>query len=322
VNELVGEINGKIGTADWTPVVYVNRGISRPELAALYKRAEVACVTPLRDGMNLVAKEYCACKPDGDGVLVLSEFAGAAAEMGEALLVNPYDEERVAETLLRALSMSGNERRERMTTLHERVRRKTVFTWAERFVAELTAVERAETCQRAVDPERLRTAYARARSRVILLDYDGTLSHFAARPEDARPTSVVLDLLAALLGDPANRVALVSGRRRGDLEQWFGQIEGLTLVAEHGALVRESAWTGWRTVQEGQAPSGWKEKVRPILEHYVDRTPGSYIEEKEYSLAWHYRNVEPEFGSWLAGELVALLEGLLANAEARSTDIK
>src|SRR5690606_16947006 len=99
VHQLVGGINGAFATPDWTPVVYIHRNISRPELVALYHLADVAWVAPLRDGMNLVAKEYVACKPDGDGVLVLSTFAGAAAEMGEALLINPHDEERTAATV-------------------------------------------------------------------------------------------------------------------------------------------------------------------------------------------------------------------------------
>jgi trehalose 6-phosphate synthase/phosphatase len=268
--------------------------------------------------MNLVAKEYCACKPEGDGVLVLSEFAGAAAEMGEALLVNPFDEERVSEALLRALTMPDAERRERMRALYHRVRRKTVFAWAEGFVRELIAVDRPSRAPRAIDRGQVVAACAAARRRVILLDYDGTLAGFTMRPEDARPTPRVLALLAGFAADPANRVALVSGRRAGDLEKWFGAIPGLMLVAEHAALVRESEAAGWRPLQEDHPASDWKEKVRPILEHYVDRTPGSFIEEKDYSLVWHYRRVEPEFGEWLAGELTALLEELLANTEART----
>lgn len=317
VNELVGEINGKLGAADWVPVVYINHGISRPELAALYRRAEVGCVTPLRDGMNLVAKEYCVCKPDGSGVLVLSEFAGAAAEMGEAILVNPFDEEQVAEALLRALAMPEGERVERMRALHERVRRKTVYTWAEEFVNELKAVAEPPPGPRGIDTGRLRADYTRARRRMILLDYDGTLAQFSPRPEDAAPTVAALELLDALSADPANHVALVSGRRRADMDRWFGRFPRLILVAEHGALVRERETGEWRKLAEEQPGSDWKEKVRPILDHYVDRTPGSHVEEKEFSLAWHYRRVEPEFGDWLAGELAALLEELLANTEAR-----
>jgi trehalose 6-phosphate synthase/phosphatase len=124
VHELISEINGEFGTSDWVPVVYIHRGISRPELVAVYQFADVAWIAPLRDGMNLVAKEYVACHADGRGVLVLSSFAGAAAEMGEALLINPLDEERTALTVTRALAMSDEEKRDRMLALHERVLRK------------------------------------------------------------------------------------------------------------------------------------------------------------------------------------------------------
>ena len=137
LNELVGEINGDLATAHWTPIVYLHQGVSREELAALYSLADIAWVTPLRDGLNLVAKEYCACKPDGNGVLVLSEFAGAAAEMGEALQVNPYNEDNVAETILRALRMDEAERVGRLTPMRERVMRNNVFVWAERFLETL-----------------------------------------------------------------------------------------------------------------------------------------------------------------------------------------
>src|SRR5207237_9006812 len=117
VNRLVGEINGKLGTPEWTPLVYINRSIERSELVGLYKLADVCWVGSLRDGMNLVAKEYVACKPDGDGVLVLSEFAGAAAEMGEALLINPFDEERTSATIERALDLDEPARRQRISEI-------------------------------------------------------------------------------------------------------------------------------------------------------------------------------------------------------------
>jgi trehalose 6-phosphate synthase/phosphatase len=318
VNQLVGEINGKLGTTDWTPVVHIHRSITRTELAALYRMADVAWVTPLRDGMNLVAKEYCACKPEGDGALVLSEFAGAAAEMGEAFLVNPYDEERVAETVLRVIQLEPEERRLRMRALHKRVIRNDVFQWAKGFVARLESVPapaEGNIPSQPLEPRELARRYRRAHSRVIALDYDGTLVPFAPRPDQATPNRAVLNLITRLCADRGNTVAIVSGRRSEDLEKWFGGIEGLVMGAEHGAKLRESGGQEWRLLRDGPYSSEWKEQVRPILEHYVDRTPGSFIEEKDLSLAWHYRMAEPEFAEWLAGELVALLEGMLSAFE-------
>src|SRR5437762_1395220 len=217
VNRLVGEINGKLGTPEWTPLVYINRSIERTELVGLYKLADVCWVGSLRDGMNLVAKEYVACKPEGDGVLVLSEFAGAAAEMGEALLINPFDEERTAATIERALALDDQERRQRMQTLHHRVLRNNVFRWGERFLGVLQEAvsERGryiDTQPQRLRPTEIRDAYVRAKRRVLILDYDGTLVPFAKRPQQAAPPTRILDLLSTLASEPENCVALMSGR--------------------------------------------------------------------------------------------------------------
>ncbi|HEY3971963.1 MAG TPA: bifunctional alpha,alpha-trehalose-phosphate synthase (UDP-forming)/trehalose-phosphatase [Candidatus Sulfotelmatobacter sp.] len=322
VNRLVGEINGKIGTPEWTPLVYINRSIERSELVGLYKLADVCWVGSLRDGMNLVAKEYVACKAEGDGVLVLSEFAGAAAEMGEALLINPYDEERTVATIKRALDLDDQERRLRMTALHNRVLRNNVFHWGDRFVAALqdAVLERGRYID--TQPQRLRAgeirqAYLRATRRLLIFDYDGTLVPFARRPQQAAPPATVLELLERLASDPKNLVALMSGRAAENLDRWFGKVPGLWLIAEHGAEIKPRSASSWEPLR-AQVAADWKPTVMPILEHFVDRTPGSFIEQKEYSLVWHYRMAEPEFGEWLANELVSMLEAMLAQTELRA----
>jgi len=322
VNRLVGEINGQLATPEWTPLVYINRSIERSELVALYKLADVAWVGSLRDGMNLVAKEYVACKPDGDGVLVLSEFAGAAAEMGEALLINPYDEERTAATIHRALAMDDQERTPRMLALHHRVIRNDVFHWGEGFLASLEdAVSNRgryrDTQPKKLQPAEIQNAYRDATHRLLLLDYDGTLVPFTKVPQQAVPPQAVLDLLAALASDPKNRVALISGRSAENLDRWFGSVPKLGLVAEHGAEIKTQPASTWKPLRP-HAQTDWKASVMPILEHFVDRTPGSLIEEKKYALVWHYRMAEPEFGEWLANELVSMLEAMLAETELRA----
>jgi trehalose 6-phosphate synthase/phosphatase len=319
----VGEINGKLGTPEWTPLVYINRSIERRELVGLYKLADICWVGSLRDGMNLVAKEYVACKPEGDGVLVLSEFAGAAAEMGEALLINPFDEERTAATIKRALALDDQERRQRMTTLHHRVLRNNVFRWGERFLSALqdAVSERGryiDTQPQRLRPTEIRDAYARAKRRVLILDYDGTLVPFAKRPEQATPPRRILDLLSALASEPQNCVALMSGRSAENLDRWFGTIRGLWLVAEHGAEFKPPSAPAWESLRP-QVPTEWKSTVMPILEHFVDRTPGSFVEEKKFALVWHYRMADPEFGAWLANELVSMLEAMLAETELRAS---
>lgn len=320
VHKLVGEINGRFGTPAWVPIVFINRSIARPELVALYQLADVAWVAPLKDGMNLVAKEYVACKPDGDGVLVLSTFAGAAAEMGEALLVNPFDEERTAVAVQRALELPAAERRQRMLALHERVLRNNVFVWGDRF---LTALEEA-ACSRSERPpetvhwapaEKIVASYGQSTDRLLLLDYDGTLAPFASHPQGARPDQALLELLKQLADDPANYVIVVSGRSAEDLETWLGEVPRLGLAAEHGARYRPPGAKEWEL---RRVATDWKSNIRSILEHFVERTPGSLVEEKQLALVWHYRTVEPEFGDWLATELVDMLERMLAETELRA----
>src|SRR6266566_5210204 len=321
VNRLVGEMNGKLGTPEWTPLVYINRSIERTELVGLYKLADVCWVGSLRDGMNLVAKEYVACKAEGDGVLVLSEFAGAAAEMGEALLINPFDEERTASTVERALALDEDERRQRMKTLHARVLRNNVFRWGDRFLTSLQEAvsERGryvDTQPKWLRPAEAQQAYRSAKRRLLALAYDGTIAPFTKHPQQAAPPPSVLSLLTALARESKNCVALMSGRPAEDLDRWFGAIGSMWLVAEHGAELKPpgSSWEPLRS----PVPTDWKSTVMPILEHFVDRTPGSFIEEKKYALVWHHRLAEPEFGAWLANELVSMLEAMLADTELRA----
>src|SRR6185503_17673943 len=181
-----------------------------------------------------------ACQRRAEGVLLLSEFAGAAAEMGEAFLVNPYDEERTAEVLEAALDLPLEERRERMAALHRRVHRNTVFTWSERFVALLREASGEQARRSGEQPARLPVdeladAFRRARQRLLFLDYDGTLVPFANTPREATPPPALSSLLSRLGRLPGTATTLISGRPRSDLDAWFGKTTGLWLVAEHGA---------------------------------------------------------------------------------------
>lgn len=322
VDELVGQINGEFGKSGWSPIIYMRRNLPREELVALYATADACLVTPLRDGLNLVSKEYVACKPDGNGVLVLSEFAGAAAEMGEALQINPYDDERTAQTIEKALNLSQQERRERMSALFRRVTHNNVFAWGERFVFNLKESISLRSYNSTEKPEQLPSkavanAFRKAQNRLLLLDYDGTLVPFANRPQDAVPPKNLLSLLKKLGNNPDATVTIVSGRSAADLEKWFGNISNFWLAAEHGAVIRSPETKTWESLHKNNSDE-WKDKVFPVLEHFANRTPGSFIEEKEYSLVWHYRMSDPEFGEWLANELASTLDQLLADTQLRA----
>jgi trehalose 6-phosphate synthase/phosphatase len=323
VNELVGEINGQFATPNWTPLVYIRRSISRAELVALYAVADVAWITPLRDGMNLVAKEFVACKTDEEGVLVLSEFAGAAEDMGEAVIVNPNDEERTAAAVECALAMDGEDRRRRMAALRHRVLRNNAFRWSEKFVEELRNAAKNRGGSRgdlpaALNVPALLKSYQGAHSRALLLDYDGTLVGYYDRPADAAPPPELLTVLGSLASPKENFVMVVSGRRRAELQHWLGGVPRLWMAAEHGALLRPAGSGEWKPLSPDYSTE-WLRRVRPVLQHFVDRTPGSFIEEKEFALVWHYRRAESRFSEWLAQELVAMLEDMLAETELRAT---
>jgi len=143
IDRLVGDINGRFSTSTWIPVQYHFRGLDREDLLAHYRACDIAFITPLKDGMNLVAKEYCACRTDDDGALILSQFAGAAEQLKpDALLVNPYDIEQMADTILKAFLMNQVDRSGRMKRMRRVVRKENVFWWVDSFLAAGSQVAR------------------------------------------------------------------------------------------------------------------------------------------------------------------------------------
>jgi trehalose 6-phosphate synthase/phosphatase len=318
IEELVGRINGKFGSIGWTPVIYQYRNLSLYPLSALYGMSEVALVTPLRDGMNLIAKEYIASRIDKTGVLILSEMAGAAKELGEAIIVNPNDRWELAEALKEALQMPKEEQERRNTIMQERLRRYDVIHWATEFIGQLTQMKEVQeqfNANLAPAPVRREIAdkYAHARRRLLLIDYDGTLVPFEKRPMLAAPTESVSGLLRTIANDPCNTVVLISGRDKSTLERWFGNLP-LGIVAEHGMWFREHSGE-WRAI--GPESKEWKPSLLPVLQQYADRLPGSIVEEKEYSIAWHYRAADPEHARSVASELLDNLTHFTANTDVQ-----
>ncbi len=304
VDEKVGHINGKHGDIDWTPVVYIYNSLDFNDLNALYNLADVCLVTPERDGMNLIAKEYIASKSDGKGVLVLSEMAGAAKELTEALIVNPNNTVRVVEAIYNALTMPEQEQVERNRIMQKLLKVYDVNMWADDFMKQLVKIKSQESqlLSRKLTAhlkKKIKTDYRKSEKRLILLDYDGTLKDFEQVPEKAIPDKDILRLLIKLSADEKNDIIIISGRDKDTLEVWFKHFN-IYLIAEHGVWIKEPG-EDW-DLSEPQSDH-WKEEIRPILERYRDRTPGSLIEEKGYSLAWHYRRVEPGLGIQRAMEL-------------------
>lgn len=296
IDETIGTINGKFSTINWTPVYYFYHGFPFEELVALYHMADIGLVTPLRDGMNLVAKEYLAAKREKAGVLILSEMAGAAIELNEALIINPNNIEEIENAIFTALEMPEEEQMRRLKKMQQSVSRKSVNKWANDFVNELKAINlRNENLNtERIDYQakiKIQTEYRNSQKRLFILDYDGTLSAFKSRPEDAVPTKETYKLLNKLAADPKNKVVISSGRDRDTLEEWFGSL-AIDLAAEHGACYKEHGV--WVDNIGDEKP--WDNEIMEIVQNFVDKTPRSKVEEKNTTLVWHYRNVD----TWLA----------------------
>ena len=318
LEETVGRIVGAYGNVHWTPLLYQFRDIAFEEIVPLYRLCDVALISPLRDGMNLVAKEFIASRPDQTGVLILSEMAGAAKEMGEALIINPFHPDDFARALEQALSMPIEEQVRRNHILQNRLRLYDVNRWGDEFVQAILSTQKTEAARLARSFtgkawSALRDQYRSSARRVLFLDYDGTLVDFAATPDQARPDAELIEILFSLSADPRNDVVILSGRQRSNLEEFFGGLN-LSMVAEHGAWLRRKG-SDWRMLKT--MTTDWKDRVRPILQVYVDRLPGALLEEKEYSLAWHYRRADPEQGSVRAKELLDDLADYTRNIDVQ-----
>lgn len=301
VNELVGRLNAAFGTPTRNVVHLIYRSIDPDELSALYVAADVMLVTPLRDGMNLVAKEYVASRIDDSGVLVLSEFAGAATELHEALQINPYDLDAAADALLNALTMPGDEQALRMSALRRSVHQGDVSAWARSFLA---AIDESPVSGLVGSPTSLDAELTKALAApelIVVLDYDGTLVDFTSSPRAATPDAPLLALLARLVQRPATRVHVVSGRARDSLEDFLGELPQLGLHAEHGLFSRAPGATEWRA--RAELPPPWFEPVRKVIADVVRRTDGSLLEVKNGALAFHYRATEPQLGVRRLAEL-------------------
>jgi trehalose 6-phosphate synthase/phosphatase len=316
VDELIGRINGEYGTIGWTPIWYLYHSLQFPALSALYNLADIALVTPFRDGMNLIAKEYIASKTGGRGVLILSEMAGASDELGEAIPINPNDIDNIKQALEEAITMTEEEQIRRNREMQKKLERYNVNRWAEDFIGSLQEIKQDQhkivaKKMTAQVRRNLIANYRQAEKRLIFLDYDGTLVGFNKVPDRAIPDSELLTKIQAFASSAKNEVVIISGRDKATLDGWFGELN-ISLVAEHGAWLRFKG-KPWQTIEI--LDQDWKKDIYPILEWYVDRTPGALIEPKEFSLAWHYRKTDPGLGELRARQLLDMLLYLTANLD-------
>jgi trehalose 6-phosphate synthase/phosphatase len=304
IDRKVGEINSRYRTIDWNPINYFYRSLPIEELSALYAHSEVCMVTPMRDGMNLVSKEYVASRINETGVLILSEMAGASKELVDAIIVNPSNVDSVTEAIKIALEMPESEQRRRMKLMRAVVSKFSVNHWVKIFMERLLEVKELQDSMQTrkigqIAAQDIKTLYDKSQKRIIFLDYDGTLVNFSSEINSVSPDADLYDLLSELRSDPRNFVVLISGRSHQNLQDWFCDMD-INLIAEHGAWHRRgNVWENHPGLDDQ-----WKKDIYPLLERFVDRTPGAFIEEKDYSLVWHYRKVEKGLGELRTSEMV------------------
>ncbi len=293
LEQLASEINNKYGNARWQPVDYINQSLPFEEVAALFQVADVAFIAPLRDGMNLVAKEFVA-SAHKHGVLILSSTAGASEELKDALIVNPRKPETLVAALDQALNMRRRELRRRLKKMRQQLATNTVQDWAKDFVNTLQQPVPGTPVitkpLRGRFHKNLIKDYAKSAQRLLLLDYDGTLMPFYEDYHKTTPPKSLTQLLIKLTSDPKNQVVMISGRKPADLEQWFGDIP-ISLVAEHGASIKKAGNKNWKIIEKPDVK--WKKTLEPILQKYSELTPKSRIEHKPHTLVWHYRGSPP-----------------------------
>jgi trehalose 6-phosphate synthase/phosphatase len=305
IDEYIGDINSRIGNINWQPIIYQYQHLSFTELMALYTCCDVALVTPLRDGMNLVSKEFVASRKDQRGVLILSEMAGAARELTDALTINPNDTEETAMKLKRGLEMNDDEQSRRLAAMQDRVRQYDVRTWAADFFDQLYSVKSKQhnfeiKFLDAKNKAQLITNFQSSRKRLLLLDYDGTLTALTTHPSYAKPNQALLDLLHDIASNEQNDVFIISGRDSATLDEWLGHLP-IKIVSEHGANFKLHNKDQW--LPEPAITNEWVEPMRAVMNNYVRRCANSFVETKQFSIAWHYRNADEEQGAIRATEL-------------------
>ncbi|SFH01425.1 bifunctional alpha,alpha-trehalose-phosphate synthase (UDP-forming)/trehalose-phosphatase [Pedobacter insulae] len=314
IDRTVGDINSRHRTATWNPINYFYRSFPIEELSIFYATADICLVTPMRDGMNLVSKEYVASRNNDDGVLILSEMAGSSKELTDALIVNPNNLGDIMNAIEHAMQMPQEEQRERMIAMRAVVKKFSVKRWVDNFMLKLAEVKQLQDSLKTKHATNevnnlIIDHYKAAQSRIFFLDYDGTLVGFKKNIENASPDPELYELIDKLNESPLNKVVIVSGRRHETLEKWFGHLK-IDLIGEHGAWQKTSD-ENWSSLP--LLTNQWKQEIKTLLETYIDRTPGSFIEEKSYSIVWHYRKVEEGLGELRANEIVSHLTILTAD---------
>ncbi len=313
-DEIVGRVNGKFASVNWTPIWYYYRFMSFDDLIDLYTISDVAMITPVRDGMNLVAKEFVATRVKGDGVLILSEMAGASKELYESLTVNPFDLNDMSDKIYKAVKMPLDEQIKRNRSMQKRLKRYTVSYWANDFMNNLLLKSYSSFSEdtgllNKIEKNKIIKRLKEKGDKLIILDYDGTISEFKDNPELALPSESLKQILKKLSSIDNIDLCIVSGRDKKFLEKNLNNLN-IDLVAEHGHFLM-SRNKRWRRI--GNFDRVFLNEIYSILQSFSDKTPGTFTEKKESGLVWHFRKSDPELASERVVEIKTVLDSLLTD---------
>lgn len=316
IDETIGKINGTFGNINWNPIIYQYKNLPVEKLSSLYSISDIALITPLRDGMNLIAKEYLACKTDDSGVLILSEMAGASKELGEAIIINPNHIEDIASGIKVALEMDESEKIRINKIMKERLKTNDVVNWASNFISSIFEVNAKQDIleKKFIDvkiTKKLVRNFKSAKNKIIFLDYDGTLVPFKKEPVMASPDPELFNILNRISGFNDIQLVIISGRDKNILHKWFYKLNA-SFVAEHGVWIKRKN-KNWKLMK--RMDYSWKTQMKSILKKYTDILSGSLVEEKSYSLVWHYRKSDTLYGAKIANELLDNLISITANMD-------
>lgn len=309
IEEHVANINGRFGTLSHAPLRYLYTSLSENELLALYRMSDILLVSSKRDGMNLVCQEYIACQDNSDpGVVILSEFAGAISNLSHVIFVNPWDAEGTAAAIAQAISLPLKERIHRHTSMLKYLEEYTATAWAEFFMEELRSCNKWRESDGSAGPARLNPRQLdRIKEEIskpelfLFLDFDGTLAPIESHPDLVQMSDETKNILKQLNELSHVNLIVVSGRKKEDLENRFFPLK-IPMASEHGAELFDPKTESWATLVRSDVNS-WYEQAEKLLNLHVVRVPGSYIEAKSYSLAWHYRQAPKHYGEFQARRL-------------------
>ncbi|CAH1983948.1 unnamed protein product [Acanthoscelides obtectus] len=323
MDQLVGRINGRFTTPNWSPIRYIYGCVSQDELAAFYRDSAVGLVTPLRDGMNLVAKEFVACQINiPPGVLIVSPFAGAGETMHEALICNPYEIDDASDVIHRALMMPEDERILRMNYLRRREKLNDVNYWTKSFLSamgSLVTQDEQDDVGSVTMPavtlddfdEYLAKYIGNTHKLALLLDYDGTLAPIAPHPDLAIIPAETKNVLQRLSNLSDCYIAIVSGRNVNNVKQMV-DIEGITYAGNHGLEILHP--DGTKFVHP--MPTEFHDKVGELMRQLQEKVcrDGAWVENKGALLTFHFRETPIHLRAGLEKQAVTLIEaaGFLA----------